>query len=356
MNSNDLIIHNGKLYCQYKGNRHKGNRHKVNVPRFYREFSAGEKGLKIYRSLLTAHNSEIKNHHLKKGILYPLVDACLTPVLTDHDPKPHHTIILHSFSSLESVQWHLIAHGFADHWLNPSFPYLFALISDKAINDVWEAFQNVVKCPRWGVFDLTGAGNSKQLWNRAYRNQKKKNKENMFRWGNHGCSGCIEEHGVDAFMTCCRHLQEYRLAFLKLINQWMLDTIQDTDHISFYENPAQVRPSISPLRKHLHVIKQHTNDLEAYVVQKGNGVDYVFRMIFDQIQTSAHTSHYEIKTVYGIACCTTSAKWNHLSDRMIWDETERRLESTQNKENLVDLAHLCHTDFWPAKIKALHTP
>lgn len=218
----------------------------------------------------------------------------LQPVIVKHDPRPNHSLKMYPFNSEESIQWHLLRHGFVDCWINPQAP---KILSESDLNgthdDIWKNFIAKVKCPRWSI----------NLPAEKSKNQARKQWEAALNKGTvYGCNQC-QKNSEAQFKTCYDFYETYRLIFLKKIKAWIVETIQDNDCLRFYETGKKT--GMNPKRKHAHLFYRTKDYLWAYIIQINTSGSYdFFKMIF-QLSTidkksNTYIFHYNLKTIYGI--------------------------------------------------------
>ena len=128
---------------------------KIKTLPFYRnikEIADQKNKVKFIKYLLTEENTGIKSLYKKGDYFYPSLIKCMEKIKVQHDPIPDKSFDVFPFYSLESLQWHLIAHGMADIWLNPKEDYLLSPELNKTkAEELWNSFIKEVKCPRWSI-------------------------------------------------------------------------------------------------------------------------------------------------------------------------------------------------------------
>jgi len=326
----DLYIEDNLVCLTYDNNKYA-----VKAPVIDEIFYEDDR-LKILHYLLTAPKSGATHLSLKLEYCETQLSSALRPVRVDHDPFPGNSIFMHPFSSLQSIQWHLLCHGIADYWLNSEQPIILPNKIDEDMVSMWQSFQKTVNCKRWGSIDFSDRQNfqaNKKQWfktrKKVKRKQRKKNQPT------HGCAGCIDEHGVDDFLKCCRFFEDYRITYLNRINMWVKKTIQDKDMLGYYKNPEQAK-SFHPARRHIHMRNRRTNDIYAYVIDSSyNNIHDVYLMVFEQ--KSRHKDRYTIRTVYGIA--------SHDTEKEALQSINNHAMEQKHKEK-VEFNHYCHKINW----------
>lgn len=159
----------------------------------------------------------------------------LQPVEVQHDPRPDHNLKMYPFNSEESIQWHLLRHGFADYWVNPQDPNILSDLNNSTRNAIWKEFINIVKCPRWCIdFPGKSENEAKNQWQKALNIWTKIPGEARIV---SGCNQCRKKNSDKQFRTCYDFYKEYRSIFLKKIKAWIIETIQDNNCLYFYKIP-----------------------------------------------------------------------------------------------------------------------
>lgn len=243
------------------------------------------------------------------------------------DPEPGKSLCMLNYSSLQSVQWHLVCHGFADIWLNPKKPYVLNHeYREDAIRKIWKKFIQDVQCPRWG-FDFENNPKAKKEWEKKYH--RRSEKQNV---STQGCLDCINEHGMDQFTKCCNFMKEYRQSYLKRIRKWVVDTIQDAPYVQGKANPT---------RRHTHnSIADKPAVIYAYVIEKNSCTSFldIFLLIYQiNRNQNGEISYCYLKTTYGL----------NRKQRLDKCVSYIHKYSKKNKKNTI--SHYCHPDNWNFK-------
>lgn len=336
---NDLSINQDIVCLKFNGGNYEGIGHKLP---FYSsdvaEIKKKDEKLKILRFLFTNKFAGLLSIHFHNSAFYPKRHSALNTIEAQHDPVPDHLLEIYPFSSLQSIQWHLLSHGIADYWLNPFKPYLLSGIIDEYQMEVdWHNFMKRLSCERWSI-DLPNLPENerKSKWNEILSSIQEKYNTNC-----HGCFNCINEQGADKFISCCRFFEEYRMAYLKRIRGWIVDTIQDNNNLEFYRKNQKNVDAISPARRHIH-LKDTKNCLYAYVIDKGSdgNVD-IYCMKFKRIKSVGNSSKYRIITAYGLSTKDSEEKAKqHMLDHV------RNLRKVKK----LQIINYCHPENWHAII------
>lgn len=321
---NNTIIKNGQLKLI-----NRGKEFEIVKSRAYEEIQNKNYGLKVFQHLLTQPGSEIKSKlKYNDNKYYTFIKPVLKPVLVNHDPIPNQSFKVNSFSTLASVQWHMLSHGLADYWINNHLPYINIEV-ETTMEEMWRRFTKEVGCKRWGKFDLP----EKKTWKNTLKNVQQKLKV----YNCHGCYNCIEDpgHDINTFIRCCTFFTKQRNSFLKITREWFVNELQDNGNLNYYKT-GKINNKTLPARKHLHLTKKKDSVIYAYVIQKNAENHYdVYRIILKKIMTNTyHQPNYKIVSIYG-----------HMKSQST-DAVTRRINFNINRENHSIITHKCTEIFW----------
>lgn len=339
---NDLSIDQDLVYLKFNGKEYKAIGY--SIP-FYTSEVAEVKNktdkLKVLYFLFTNEYSGIDGINFQDSSFFPMLSADLHNVVAYHDPVPNTWQYFHPFSSLQSIQWHMLRHGIADYWLEPYKPYILCgRINESDMETIWHNFRVRVKCERWSL-DLPNMTVMKRQaeWKKSLSSLHKLQHGRRC----HGCYACINEQGSSKFIECCRYFESYRVDYLKTIRQWTLDTIQDEKNLEFYGNNRDVQnEAIMPARRHIHMIKSWNSDLYAYVMDNaGYQKTDVYLIKFQLIEKSGGWSEYHCKTVHGLKTRHSEEK----AKQYVLDHARYLREDQETK-----FTNYCHPINWDAII------
>jgi len=308
----NLTMKHDQVYLQYNNQKYE-----LVLPDL-EELRRNRYSLKLIHYLLTSKYAGVSHLHIEQNICKVNMATPFNHVDILHDPEPNHTFSILPFSSLASVQWHLLAHGIADFWLY-NRPTLLQN-SEEENSQIWKTFQEQVGCARWADIDFCNVSKNKARSEWKKRRSKYK----------HGCDQCIKDQGMDQFIKCCLFLERYRYEYLNKIHHWIIDTIKDQSMLYGYQQHKKPDQFI-PNRRHIHCKKntRASNDIYAYVIDRNDTIYCVYLIIFEQ----KDRINYQIKTCYGLKNC-------HSKDRAL----RRIFDHPRNKKVHVD--YYCHEQNW----------
>ncbi len=286
---------------------------------------------KILHFLFTDKASGFADLRPHGNFFRPVLKSWLKGARAQHDPAPGRHVDLYPFTSLQSIQWHLLKHCFADHWRSRDKPrFLLSQFSRDDIEEKWRDFLAKRICPSWPSTDGLKAGGRAWPWNSDIPEKR-------------GCMACVNNprHGADAFIRCVRFFQSYRIPYLSAIKKWMVDTIQDNGNLLVYEGLRDAPTSGNRIaRRHIHMVYGEVDDLYAYVCEPGrDGGIGVHLMIFERFgPTGGVGAAYRIKTAYGLAYAHSR---EGAKKRIHEDRTRLRKKRNPDEEAC------CHVVNWP---------
>lgn len=269
---------------------------------FYRnikEIADQKNKVKFIRYLLTEKNTGIKSLYKNGDYYYPSLIKCMEKIKVQHDPMPDKSFDVFPFYSLESLQWHLIAHGVADTWLNPEEDYLLSdKLDKKEVEQLWNNFIKEVNCPRWSINLPELFNKNQRLCNTEWEKRRKEIAKSHFKDKAHGCLGCLikGQSQIDTFIKCCKFWGEYRFEYLKKIMEWVSSAIRDHERYTHYEKDQYVLPpGITASRRHLHINKKQFKNICAYYYKPvHNGVSIYHMALWNDYGKYFLTSAYSL--------------------------------------------------------------
>ena len=302
----DIYRKNGYVYIQYQNKEYCMNKLDID------EINNKQDRQKIIHYLLTSEYSganylEIKNNYCKIKM-----DSAFDIIKISNDPKYNESLDILLYTSLQSINWHLIIHVIADYWIRPDKPCLPDYILKANVAKIWIDFQKEVECKRWGKYNLT----DQKLINKLRKKWKNESYKRCFR--------CINDYGVDQFLKCSRFLGPYRNRYIEYIRKCISTTIQN-----------EFNKDKKPIRRHLHIInnKHSTNDIYAYIIEKfKSNKFYVYLIIFEE----SNKKSYKIKTIFGKYIRTSWKK----AEQAVFDHLKNK------KDSDLEVEHYCHKDNW----------
>jgi hypothetical protein len=234
----------------------------------------------------------------------------LESIISHHDPSPHQFSYLNFFKSLESIQWHLVKHGFIDLYTKPNIPSIISgLINQDLQKKTWADFVETIQCPRWG-FDFENDPDATKKYFEAERNFQHIIFNDAPLRMSHGCFNCIKKNSIELFIACHDFWKKIRTEYLRRIKNWVIKTIQDHQNLAFYN--GEILKEACPRRKHVHLdyltgVNQ-IGQLKAYVIlqSQNSRLFEIFVMIFQRFFRDHRFNHpenkwhYQLKTAYGI--------------------------------------------------------
>jgi hypothetical protein len=234
----------------------------------------------------------------------------LESIIVSHDPLPHQFLYLNLFNSLESIQWHLLKHGFIDLYTKPNIPSIISgLINQDLQKKMWTDFVETIQCPRWG-FDFENDTDAIKKYFEAEKNFQPINFNDASLTRAHGCFNCIKNNSIELFIKCYDFWKKIRVAYLRRIKNWVIQTMKDHQNLAFYN--GEILKEACPKRKHVHLdyltCVNQIGQLKAYVIfQSPNSrLLEIFVMIFQRFfrhhkfNRPENKWHYQLKTAYGI--------------------------------------------------------
>ena len=305
----DISIKKGYVYIQYQNKEYCMNNLYID------EINNKPDRQKIIHYLLTSEYSGAKYLEIKDEYCEIKMDSAFDTIKINNDPKHGESFNILLYTSLQSINWHLICHVIADHWIRPDKPCLPEKILNNQVAEVWTDFQKKVECERWGKFNLTDQ--------KLIHKYKTKWKNESYK----RCFNCINDYGVDQFLKCCRFLEPYKSRYISYIHKCVSNTIKN--ELDAYNKP---------LRRHLHIANNDraTNDIYAYIIEMINSKKYyVYLIIFQKIK-GKDNDLYKIKTIFGKYI------------RKSWEKAEQAVfDHLKNKKDSdLEVEHYCHKDNW----------
>lgn len=284
------------------------------------EIKTNNDSLKLMHYLLTSQYSGASHLTIEHDLCTIEMEKSFNHVIIPHDPEPDSSFTILPFSSLASLQWHTIKHVIIDYFVNNEFTVLH--LEKDQYSQIWQGFQNEIECCRWGTIDFLNLSKNKrkQEWGKLERQHN-------------GCYGCIENHGIDQFIKCCRFLEVYRHDYINKVYKWVIDTIEDKSMLHGYSQTFSEK-SFSPNRLHVHGKNlgngQARNVIQAYVIDQNNAKYVVYLIIF----TQTYRDNYQVKTLY-----SRKKYYNSRADAL------EKIKKTGKYNNIKKNYH-CHEQNW----------
>lgn len=295
-----------------------------------------EDKIEIIRYLLTSDKSPVSSiYYLKKYCKYKIElknPYKLTEI--EADPKQGFGFNIEIFKHLSSMQWHMISHCIADHFISKKKQSAILICKTDELSKKWNEFVSEIKCARWGI-DLT-ANDSYEQWMRIRQSVNEAYKKESSQKSCQGCIGCIEQHGLENFIKCLRFFEKFRTKYLIKIKQWIVDTIRDQKNIKHYKNEKTICNDTVLSRRHIHTQNDGLDSVYAYVMNENNGITNIYRMFFVFCGNINGNKTYQIKTAYGIGVCENKEKSLDLIREDVAD--------IRRKETIINY---CHESNWP---------
>lgn len=316
INLKDLSVKQNRIYLQYDNHAYP-----MKLPGLEDFNTNKENGRKLMHYLLTSKFSGASHLNFDHDLCTIQMGTYFNPVNIYHDPEPFKSFAVLPFNSLASLQFHTLKHVIADFWLNNK-QTIFNM-DDKKCREIWQDFQKIVQCKRYGKIDLLNLSEEKcqEEWS---------NQQYVFK---DGCNGCINDNN-DMFIRCCQFLEEYRYNYLGKAYQFIVDTIEDKPMLSGY---LESNKHFFPNRLHVHSPNlkngKGSDVILAFIIDQNNSQFFEYLLILKQKKPNI----YKLMTMYPLNGTCKSRK-------CALDIIKEHKEYKKNKDGI----H-CHKINWRLK-------
>lgn len=335
-NLNKISINKNIVCIRFKGSNKSISISLNEFPYHWLSDAMGNNKIEIIKYLLTRDKSPVKSIYYSDKYCKYKIELKNPYKFTgiEDDPQQGLDFNIETFKYFSSMQWHMISHCIADHFISKKKPPTILIYTTEELSKKWNEFVDEIKCSRWGI-NLT-ANDSREQWmetrqsvNKAY---KKKSGKKSFQ----GCRGCIDEHGVENFIKCLQFFEKFRTEYLETIKEWIVDTIRDQKNIYHYKDEKTICDDTVLNRQHIHTQNDGLESIYAYVMNENNGITNIYRMIFDFCGNINGKKTYQMKTVYGIGACENKEKSLDLIGQNVNDLLRK-----------MTITNYCHKSNWP---------